>query len=262
MLSNYRLLKASYYNSRKEEFDRKIFWHRYVYRLLSFLPTAACLELGLSANTVTITRFVSLAPICVLMSTPSYSLRIGAACLYFAYYVFDFVDGNIARFQKSSSFFGKLIDGAIDSFNRIIFIPLAVGMDRSHLKYLTQSQLVTAATLLFIAVLVADQFRFRVLALRLELENTRTSSPALPSDTSGKAAIAGDPTKTRGLQFGKRALDEIHEAIPAILILTTAFQLEEAVITFFAFTHITGNLAEIGLHLRKAKNTFNVQRTI
>jgi phosphatidylglycerophosphate synthase len=93
-------------------FDRKYPWNHYVTRQLSFYMTWLILPLGLNANQITIVSFFIGLASCGFFLTGFLGGIIGAI-LFNIFFVFDGVDGNIARLTGTTSFYGKYLDGKV-----------------------------------------------------------------------------------------------------------------------------------------------------
>ncbi|MGB0630047.1 MAG: CDP-alcohol phosphatidyltransferase family protein [Alphaproteobacteria bacterium] len=82
---------------------------------------------GWSANQVTGMRVVIAVIGVGLLAIPGFASAIIAALIFYAVFVLDCVDGNIARLRGQASFFGKFIDGLAD-FIFILAGPAATGV--------------------------------------------------------------------------------------------------------------------------------------
>ncbi len=90
-------------------------------KLSNFL-TPIFLLLNFSANFITgFNTLVALA-ISLLILSLDYNYFIIAICLWLFYQVLDFSDGDIARINKASSFFGRFIDGLSGVFLECSFL--------------------------------------------------------------------------------------------------------------------------------------------
>jgi phosphatidylglycerophosphate synthase len=82
---------------------------------------------GWSANQVSAMRIVVAAIGVGLLTVPSYACAILAAAIFYAVFILDCVDGNIARLRGQASFFGKFVDGLAD-FIFVLAGPAAAGI--------------------------------------------------------------------------------------------------------------------------------------
>ncbi|MCH7886710.1 MAG: CDP-alcohol phosphatidyltransferase family protein [Candidatus Marinimicrobia bacterium] len=97
-----------------------VWYAKYVIRHFSIRFTRLLLPTGISANQATFIFLISGMLGCVLLGFGSQSLAILGVILIQASYVFDCVDGEIARYNKQSSVNGVFID----SVGHVIITPL------------------------------------------------------------------------------------------------------------------------------------------
>lgn len=116
------------YSLRKKEEDRGDIWLYYVVRAMSFPLTGVFLRIGISANQATYISMVVGAAGCGLLAFGNYAMRIFGALLANFWIVLDCADGNIARFKKTSSNYGELID-ALSGYmmNGLLFLSVGIG---------------------------------------------------------------------------------------------------------------------------------------
>lgn len=110
----------------KEKRKRSSIWARVFSRPVSFLFTYIFINLGLSANVVSVISMFEALAACVLIMLGGYCTYIGVALFVF-WHVLDCVDGNIARVKKESSYGGAFLDAA-SGYIAPAFIFLAVGV--------------------------------------------------------------------------------------------------------------------------------------
>ena len=123
----------SFYNDEKKESDSTLpFFHRNVVRPISFYFSVPLLYLGFSANQVSFLSLVfSLIGNFQFTIGSYWNMSLGVILIIFAI-VFDFVDGNIARFKNESSQYGKFLDGTF-GFIMYALIPicLSIGLSKN-----------------------------------------------------------------------------------------------------------------------------------
>lgn len=102
----------STYTKEKKFFDKNNLWGYWVFRQVSYYPTWLCLKLGISANSVTFMGFILGLAGCALLAFGNYVSVIIGAILVNLWALFDYIDGNIARYSGSSSKYGAFIDNA------------------------------------------------------------------------------------------------------------------------------------------------------
>lgn len=122
-----RSLRAHYRQQDKAEQDKHEILGYYVFRPLSFYPTAWFLKLGISANQTTWISIAILVAGCLLLATGEYASVMIGALLVNAWIVLDFVDGNIARYQQTFSAYGEFLDALGASVAYLAFFAAGVG---------------------------------------------------------------------------------------------------------------------------------------
>ena len=120
-------LRASYRSQEKSTLDRSELMGYYVFRPLSFYPTAWFMNMGLSANQTTWISIVVLIIGCLLLAAGSYAGVVVGAILVNCWIVLDFVDGNIARYRKASSRYGEFIDALGASICHLTYFAAGIG---------------------------------------------------------------------------------------------------------------------------------------
>lgn len=109
----------------KEKRKKSSIWARLVSRPISFLFTFIFINLGFSANFVSILSIIDAIVACVLIMCGGNLTYIGVGLFVF-WHVLDCVDGNIARVKKQSSYVGAFLD-AVSGYIAPAFVFLAVG---------------------------------------------------------------------------------------------------------------------------------------
>jgi phosphatidylglycerophosphate synthase len=100
----------------------------YVLRPLSFYLTIPCIKMGLSANQVTFIGMGIGVAGCLMLGIGAYWSMIVGAALLILNDVCDVVDGNVARYNKSSSTYGGYLDDVISGEVIPAIVPFAVGI--------------------------------------------------------------------------------------------------------------------------------------
>lgn len=206
---NLEKLRSSYYKSEKCLFDSENYFFQW-YRPISFYPTAILLKLGVSANLVTIIGASFL--ITALLSLSMGNLLSGAF-LYLIAYLLDFVDGNIARFNKTTSHFGGFIDGLIDSSSFLLFIALGFGNVNAS------KSLFSASTDIFIGTSVSIIFLFR---LYFQLRKTFVLKQMTLEKSASKTSNKNITQKNFFVQYVKVFLFALISGMPIFLLLAVA----------------------------------------
>ena len=92
------------------------FWHKpklhYIAKYFSVATSPALVMAGVSANTVTIISFIiSLGAVIGIAFVGVEYLYIPVSLFLLFHWLFDFVDGDMARVQNASTFWGRWMDG-------------------------------------------------------------------------------------------------------------------------------------------------------
>lgn len=109
-------------------------WARIFSRPLSFLVTYILINLGLTANLVSIISIFEAMLACAFFIIGGKLLPVGVA-LFLFWDVLDCTDGNIARVKGTSSLIGEYMD-AISGYTAPAFIYLSVGVAAFRTTYL------------------------------------------------------------------------------------------------------------------------------
>lgn len=113
----------------KRRLDRDNPWLYFVMRPISFYPTWLFLKLGISANQTTYIGLIIGVIGCVFLAFGSYWAAIVGAVLINIGYLFDVVDGNVARYTNSCSKYGQYIDGMATYITvPLTFIAVGIGV--------------------------------------------------------------------------------------------------------------------------------------
>ena len=159
-------IRTTYNQSKKKAFDSESLIFK-LYRNLSFPITAIFIKLRISANVTTFLSFICIIISSILFINAFFKI---ASLVYFFSYILDFVDGNIARYYNKTNYFGKFIDGLVDSFLYLIFISIGIGLNIN----LAQSEIVNLNYLITesiaIQILFYYFFNIRISFLNLEIK--------------------------------------------------------------------------------------------
>ena len=120
-------LRLDYRQHQKLEEDKNELMGFYIWRQLSFYPTAVSMNIGLTANQITWISLIVLLVGCFLLAVGDYMTALAGTALLNIWLILDFVDGNIARYEKSCSRFGELIDALGAYVAHLSFFAAGVG---------------------------------------------------------------------------------------------------------------------------------------
>lgn len=120
-------LRSDYRQHQKFEQDKNELMGFHIVRPLSFYPTAVSMNIGLTANQTTWISLVVLLVGCCLLAVGNYLTALTGAALLNIWLVLDFVDGNIARYEKACSRYGEFIDALGAFMTHLSFFAAGVG---------------------------------------------------------------------------------------------------------------------------------------
>ncbi len=109
--------------------DAEEIFDLFFYRPLAFVLVKTIYRLPVTPNQVTV-----LSMVCGLVAAWHFSIGIGSALLWGAFWymvanIFDCADGQLARLQKSGTPLGRLVDGIADYVSSIaIFLGIGIGL--------------------------------------------------------------------------------------------------------------------------------------
>ena len=122
--------RTDYDGGSKAADDCNEIWTYYVVRPVSFHLAAVFMRAGVRANQVTWLSFAVLLSGCALLGFGPYLAAVLGAGLINAWLLLDCVDGNIARYQKTSSAYGAFLDtmGGYGAY-ALVFLAAGIGAD-------------------------------------------------------------------------------------------------------------------------------------
>jgi phosphatidylglycerophosphate synthase len=235
LMSTYRDVLRSYYGQVKERTERRYLFYRYVYRPLSFPLSALAIRAGASADAVTLLNLMVLVAAMVVAAWGARGAMLAAAALFFVYYVLDFVDGNIARYSGVSSYFGKLIDGMVDTLSFVLFTAVALGNARAGGALLGAELEIALGVATTLSALVRQNYRWRLAYLRSEMGLT------IMADAHGEKPPSS--SGERRPPFAVWLFDNAATSTPLMLLAAAAAdRVSLFVLLFFALYGVGGNL--------------------
>ena len=234
----HRMLKAGYQGSEKSTFDAEYYFYRW-YRPISLYPTALLLRFGVSANTVTVWGGLCLLSAFVLIAQ---GRMLAGAQLYLLAYILDFVDGNIARYVGKPNYFGKMIDGLVDSMTFLLFIALGAGNSTAgHALLDPSTEMALGVTTAFV-FLLRSYFYLRVSYI---LVSTRTHGIAVVRAAPVPQARCGILRRGKAIYFG------IISAMPLLLLLAVLMEAVSLYLVGYCLVFSLATLFEVAYGLRR-----------
>lgn len=88
----------------------------YLMAMVSFFVTPFFIIFNFSANIITILNFFIATLSLFLIFTLNSNFYICGIILYYINRILDFCDGNVARFNRESTFYGRFLDAIVDIF--------------------------------------------------------------------------------------------------------------------------------------------------
>jgi len=242
---------ARYSENKKGALDADFVLIRYLYRPLSFFPAAVLISMGLTANKVTVLNFAILAAVGLLFLQGSRLYILLGAILFCVYQVLDCVDGNIARYHRRATYYGKIIDGCVDTATVLLFIPVALGY-----RTLAGASAWDLGLVLAVATTVAGLCNAyvtqRIAYFTLASGATQPETERAPSRPAG------------GLKSLFRRLNKVYEnlitTMPVLLLAAVIFGQFPAFLFFFFVVHAGMGLCASLSKLVLVQGRLNVPR--
>lgn len=129
-------IRSTYFEEKRKS-DRDDPWLYFVVRPISYYPTWLFLKLGVSANKVTFIGLLIGLVGCVFLAVGSYWAAIIGAILVNIRFLFDVIDGNVARYTDSCTKYGTYIDGMTTYIMApLMFIAIGIGLFNNPDHYL------------------------------------------------------------------------------------------------------------------------------
>ena len=123
----------------KKKNSRSSLWVRFFIRKLSFPFTYLFINMGWTANMVSLLSWVVIFIASVLLSINNFWFMLVGVILTNFWLVLDCVDGNIARCKKEKTFMGDFFD-AIAGYGPFAFTTIGLGMAAYHTSFLIGSE--------------------------------------------------------------------------------------------------------------------------
>jgi phosphatidylglycerophosphate synthase len=240
-------------------------------RPLSIYVTPIFLMMGFTANAATWTGFVfGVTASLFLAAGVPIAVKIGA-WLYLVCFLFDHIDGNIARYDGRTNHYGKFLDGATGLIVELaLYLALGVGAyrfcgsmpiyERHHIPF-DPAYLLFAGGLAAAACVTTSYLNTRYSTAVAEVAaSVQPPDDEAPSTDSPPAKLMGVEGRT-----WKRRLAQVENLvasveIPLLFVAAYANMLPAYIVAFAAYT--TGmcalNYARV---VYNGRNTLNVSRS-
>lgn len=241
----YSELKASYCGSQKSAFDAENYFYRW-YRPISFYPSAALIRLGISPNSVTAWGAVCLLTAFALLSMGRFQ---AGAFLYLLAYLIDFIDGNIARYIGKPTYFGRMIDGLVDSLTFLLFIALGFG------NACYGNALLGASTEVALGLATAFVFLFRsyfYLRVSYIMNQPRVQgSVGLQSNQMVEESNAAISRRSGVIGYGKKIYFGLISGMPVFLVCAVALDAVSIYLGAYSLVFLLATSFEVAYGLKR-----------
>lgn len=147
---------------------------RSILRPISFYLTFLMLKFKVTANQATVLGFIFGISSSAFFITGQKALLGWGVFFYLLFYVYDFIDGNIARVTDTASYYGKFFDGIVDVVvETLLPFSLAVGFFFAGHSLVFLFIGVVAAMLLLFAAFIINRASFFNRWVRMEEGNEK-----------------------------------------------------------------------------------------
>ncbi len=241
----YKELKASYCGSQKNTFDADNYFYRW-YRPISFFPSAILIRWGVSANSVTACGAICSLTAFALLSMGKFQ---AGASLYLLAYLIDFIDGNIARYAGKATYFGKMIDGLVDTLSFLLFVAIGFGNAGYGNAWFG------ARVEVFLGLATAFIFLFRsyfYLRVSYIMHQSRVHGSV---DSQHNQVVDGGVAAIYGrlwmISYGKKIYFGLISGMPIFLLLAAAIDVFSLYLSTYFFVFVLATSFEVVYGLRR-----------
>lgn len=232
-------LRANYSQHQKSEQDKNEWMGFYILRPLSFYPTAFFMNIGMTANQTTWISLIILLAGCFCLAVGSYLATITGAVLLNVWLILDFVDGNIARYEKTSSRYGEFIDALGAFLAHLSLFAAGVGF------YVSQSSLLLSGldwpteTYSAVILILGSIASLAAIWIRLVYQKFKNTFPAMNFEKHDVLKVRGSASiSARLMQIGHNLLNLSGLLLPAFL-LAAALKLIDVFLVFVAIANMS-----------------------
>jgi len=231
------------------------FWAKLFIRRLSFYVTYIFINLGFSANSVSLLSVIVAIAGCVSLSVNSHPYRILGVFLINFWLVLDCVDGNIARCRKQSSLMGEFFD-AVSGYTISAFSLLVTGIaaynTSSFMSGIYNEWFIVAGALGSISNILSRLVYQKFTNSRLleDRENGRAKE-YVPENN-----LSYESKPKMGLTYFRLRVDKqlgISGLFMPALIAAIAMRRFDLFVVFYTFYNVASLLAVVFLFMWKAK---------
>jgi phosphatidylglycerophosphate synthase len=232
-------IRATYPKEKMLFEKRARIWLYYTGRLPSFYVAWLFLRLNISANHATYFSLIVGLIGCMFLISSSYIVKLVGAVMINLVIVLDCVDGSIARYRKSFTRYGELIDALVGYVvTAFLFMSLGVGvfLDPDSSLLLRRVELFpffTREIFLFAGLWSSLAYVLgRLISLRY-----RTIFTSVPSDNNTEIAVSSRFIGTRLIMTNLFGLSGL---FMPLLLLAIIFKLLGSLVLFYAVVNTCG----------------------
>lgn len=246
-------LRSNYRQHAKSEQDKNELMGYYIVRPLSFYPTALCMNIGLTANQTTWISLIVLLAGCFLLAVGTYLTAIAGVALLNIWLVLDFVDGNIARYEKTCSRYGEFIDAMGAFLAHLSCFAAGVGFYISRSSLLLSSFEWPSETYAAAILVVGSVASLAAIWIRLVYQKFKNVFPAADFGKHDVLNVRKTNSVASMLLHIGHNLVNLSGLLLPVFLLAVVFRLTDVFLVFVAFANTS--ILAITLHrvLRIAK---------
>jgi phosphatidylglycerophosphate synthase len=230
-------LRSDYRRHRKSTQDKNELMGYYIVRPLSFYPTAVFMNIGLTANQTTWISLIVLLVGCFLLAVGNYLTALAGAALLNIWLVLDFVDGNIARYEKTCSRYGEFIDAMGAYLAHLSFFAAGVGFYVSRNSLLLSSFEWPVEEYSAVILILGSIASLAAIWIRLIFQKFKNTFPDLNFEKSEILSVRSTASISAVLLNLGHNLVNLSGLLLPVFFLAAAFRLLDVFLIFVAIAN-------------------------
>jgi phosphatidylglycerophosphate synthase len=230
-------LRSDYSQHQKFEQDKNELMGFYIVRPLSFYPTAVAMNIGLTANQTTWISLIVLLVGCFLLAVGNYLTALAGAALLNIWLVLDFVDGNIARYEKTCSRYGEFIDALGAYLAHLSFFAAGVGFYVSRNSLLLARFEWPAEGYSVVILILGSIASLAAIWIRLIYQKFKNTFPALGFEKDDVLSVRDTASISAVLRNLGHNLFNLSGLLLPAFFLAAAFRLLDVFLIFVAIAN-------------------------
>jgi len=244
-------IRSDYKQHHKSEQDKNELMGYYVIRPLSFYPTALFMNRGYTADQTTWISIVALLLGCLLLSIGNHVVTVAGAVLLNVWVILDFVDGNIARYEKASSRYGELIDALGAFLAHLVFFAAGIGFYFSGEDSLVPGS--TWQSYPAVILILGAIASISAIWIRLVYHKFRNTFPGTEFEKHEVVKVRDTSSKSAWVMHLGHNLVNLSGFLLPLLLAAAVYELIDAFIILMAFANTAILLITLKRILRLAK---------